>query len=483
MITLITIYKDILDENYSTKILNEAFNMDSKIYHAADYVMNSKEHYRYVWLAVSEYMKTRDGQAIVHQRPISEIKTKLLQYFRGLEREVRNIGKIDVFNVHGSKKEGFSNYVKFSVRKPTSPKHKEFIASHTYLYEIKTIRISEHTHDADLKYDADRLIPFTENNDYDDEDYFAKIDCYGKSFNDVKSEVIETIRNHVEDVSRQERLALNNRNKSKTESKMRLRINERLELIANGIYATDSATDVANWLVNKPKAYRILYDAKRDVWGVADAMRGTHMDIARNLYKSGYIFLSDKEIETMKRDLGDSARYMSAQDLYAKYGFYGDSTMYGLFFIPKQEDYLDYEEQGFYNVETVLTTGSIFARRKGYFSSEGPLSSLYNKLKVMGAIEEGQRKPLEKIYADCKSLYPNDTMYMFKNIANENGYSGDEVNAFIRSLPEYSLTAMFEKYFKTYGIKRAADFLRTKAKQIGYSKKEIEDFLSDMFDD
>ena len=260
-------------------------------------------------------------------------------------------------------------------------------------------------------------------------------------------------------------------------------INERLESIADGIYATDSATDVANWLVNKPKAYRILYDAKRDVWGVADAMRGTHMDIARNLYKSGYIFLSDKEIETMKRDLGDSARYMSAQDLYAKYGFYGDNTMYGLFFIPKQEEYLDYEEQGFYNVETVLTTGSIFARRKGYFSSDGPLSELYNKLKVMGAIEEGQRKPLEKIYADCKSLYPNDTMYMFKSIANENGYSGDEVNAFIRSLPEYSLSAMFEKYFKTYGLKRAGDFLRTKAKQIGYSKKEIEDFLSDMFDD
>lgn len=260
-------------------------------------------------------------------------------------------------------------------------------------------------------------------------------------------------------------------------------INERLESIADGIYATDSATDVANWLVNKPKAYRILYDAKRDVWGVADAMRGTHMDIARNLYKSGYIFLSDKEIETMKRDLGDSARYMSAQDLYAKYGFYGDNTMYGLFFIPKQEEYLDYEEQGFYNVETVLTTGSIFARRKGYFSSKGPLSELYNKLKVMGAIEEGQRKPLEKIYADCKSLYPNDAMYMFNNIARENGYSSDEVDAFIRSLPEYSLTAMFEKYFKTYGLKRAGDFLRTKAKQIGYSKKEIEDFLSDMFDD
>lgn len=457
--------------------------MDSKIYHAADYVMNSKEHYRYVWLAVSEYMKTRDGQAIVHQRPISEIKTKLLQYFRGLEQEVRSIGKIDVFNVRGSKKEGFSNYVKFSVRKPTSPKHKEFITAHPDLYEIKTIRISDHTHDSDLKYDADRLIPFTENNDYGDEDYFAKIDCYGKSFNDVKSEVIETIRNHVEDVSRQERLALNNRNKSKTESKMRLRINERLELIADGIYATDSATDVANWLVNKPKAYRILYDSKRDVYGIADALKATHMDIARHLYRTGYVYLTDEEIEKMRVDLGGNARYMTAQDLYAKYGFYGDNTMYGLFFIPKEEEYLDYEEQGFYNAETVMENGSMFTRKKNYFSSDGPIRDLYNKLLRMGQINESAKKPIEKIYKECQALYANDLNYMFNQIAMENGYTKDEINDFLRTLPEYSLSEMFEKYFKMYGLKRAQDMLRLRAARVGYTKKDIEQFLSDMFED
>lgn len=481
MITLLIIYEDILDDNYSTKILNEGFSKNSPIYHAADYIMNSKDYYKYVWLAVSNYMLTNSGKSVLQKYPISDIKSKLVQYFRDLEKDVRKLGRIDIFSAHGSKSVGFSNYVKFSVRKPKSKKYEEFINNNPDLYSVKTIRISEHRQDDGLEYESDHLLPFNEEIIYDGTDYIADIDCYGKSFNDVKYEVIDEIRNYIESVEQMERSWLNGRNK--TESKSISTINERLEQIANGIYATDSATDVANWLINKPKAYRILYDAKRDVWGIADAMRGTHMDIARNLYKSGYIVLSDKEIEDMKRDLGSSAKFMSAQDLYAKYGFYGDSTMYGLFFIPKSEDYLDYEEQGFYNVETILTTGSIFARRKGYFSSDGPLSSLYNKLKIMGTIEEGQRKPIEKIYSDCKSLYPNDTMYMFKNIASENGYTVDEVNAFIRSMPEYSLTSMFEKYFKTYGLKRAADFLRTKAKQIGYSKKEIEDFLSDMFDD
>jgi hypothetical protein len=267
------------------------------------------------------------------------------------------------------------------------------------------------------------------------------------------------------------------------EESLKLRIREKLENIANGIYATDSATDVANWLVNKPKAYRILYDSKRDVYGIADALKATHMDIARHLYRTGYVYLTDEEIEKMRVDLGGNARYMTAQDLYAKYGFYGDNTMYGLFFIPKEEEYLDYEEQGFYNAETVMENGSMFTRKKNYFSSEGPIRDLYNKLLRMGQINESVKKPIEKIYKECQALYANDLNYMFNQIAMENGYTKDEINDFLRTLPEYSLSEMFEKYFKMYGLKRAQDMLRLRAARVGYTKKDIEQFLSDMFDD
>jgi hypothetical protein len=185
----------------------------------------------------------------------------------------------------------------------------------------------------------------------------------------------------------------------------------------------------------------------------------------------------------MRVDLGGNARYMTAQDLYAKYGFYGDNTMYGLFFIPKEEEYLDYEEQGFYNAETVMENGSMFTRKKNYFSSEGPIRDLYNKLLRMGQINESVKKPIEKIYKECQALYANDLNYMFNQIAMENGYTKDEINDFLRTLPEYSLSEMFEKYFKMYGLKRAQDMLRLRAARVGYTKKDIEQFLSDMFDD
>ena len=58
---------------------------------------------------------------------------------------------------------------------------------------------------------------------------------------------------------------------------MKLRIlDERLEDIGNSTYCTDSAQDIANWIVNKPKPYRVIYDKTYDVWCIADAAVQTH---------------------------------------------------------------------------------------------------------------------------------------------------------------------------------------------------------------
>ena len=42
-------------------------------------------------------------------------------------------------------------------------------------------------------------------------------------------------------------------------------LDERLEEIASSTYATDSAQDIANWIVNKPKPYRVIYDKTYEI--------------------------------------------------------------------------------------------------------------------------------------------------------------------------------------------------------------------------
>lgn len=166
-------------------------------------------------------------------------------------------------------------------------------------------------------------------------------------------------------------------------------INEKLEEISNGTYATDSVVDISNWLLNKPKPYRIVYDNKFDIWMIADATKNTHRDMAIDLIDSDTLFaldyIKDSDIDGMRKRCKFNDGWTDAE-AYADCGFDYEEFLAGLFFIPDNYKYSDYEESGFYKETVKITTGTIFARNNREFTADGHFKDLYIKLKRLGAI-------------------------------------------------------------------------------------------------
>lgn len=69
---------------------------------------------------------------------------------------------------------------------------------------------------------------------------------------------------------------------------MKLKINERLQKLGSDMFITDYAGDIVNLLVNKPKAYRFLYDAQADLYMICDAWDYIHMDMVEEAFASGW---------------------------------------------------------------------------------------------------------------------------------------------------------------------------------------------------
>ena len=171
---------------------------------------------------------------------------------------------------------------------------------------------------------------------------------------------------------------------------MKLRIlTERFEDIAPYTFATDSTQDIANWLIKKPKPYRVIYDKIFDVWCIADADLQTHKDMAIDLFDSDYLMgVSDKVDSFIKfaRNNGGFNFGWTNAEVYCDYQF-DNQNIKGFIFIPDGYDYMDYESSGFYEYVYPISTGSLFCRDEDDFSTVGFLAPLYRKLKIMGALE------------------------------------------------------------------------------------------------
>lgn len=206
-------------------------------------------------------------------------------------------------------------------------------------------------------------------------------------------------------------------------------LDERLEEIADSTYATDSATDIANCLINKPKPYRIIYDKKFDVWCIADAMKQTHKDMSIDLFDSDYLYGVSRKVDdhiNFARNDGDFNSGYTDAEVYSDYGF-DNYYLKGLFFIPKDMNYNDYEESGFYSCEVPITSGTIFVQRASEFSESGIFKDLYKKLDRMDAL----LKSLKKIYLDCRKEYGENWLDYFYDEAEEWEYDPDEVQEFL----------------------------------------------------
>ena len=224
---------------------------------------------------------------------------------------------------------------------------------------------------------------------------------------------------------------------------MKLRyLTERLEEICRSTYATDSAQDIANWLVNKTKPYRVLYDRLYDVWVIADANDQTHSDMAIDLFDSGYLYGVakdlDGDIQRIRNDESNSHgdQYNSGwtdAEVYQDYGF-DHYQLKGLIFIPYGMEYRDYEESGFYSYKKDIATGTIFTQRPTEFSSDGIFKSLYNKLAIMKALqpEKKEVESLDALWGRVMVLKDvNKMVTAFTDFAKKRGYTQKQIDNFL----------------------------------------------------
>lgn len=65
-------------------------------------------------------------------------------------------------------------------------------------------------------------------------------------------------------------------------------LNEKLEELEQGMYATQSAYDILNLMKNKPKAYRIVFDTNNKYYFIGDAYNYIHQDILEAAYNAAF---------------------------------------------------------------------------------------------------------------------------------------------------------------------------------------------------
>lgn len=90
--------------------------------------------------------------------------------------------------------------------------------------------------------------------------------------------------------------------------KLQESLNERLEKLEDGIYATPSGYDILNWMKNKPKPYRIVYDNNIKNYFIGDAYECIHLDITEAAYNSGFYpdMLSVNDVDDYTRECMDN---------------------------------------------------------------------------------------------------------------------------------------------------------------------------------
>lgn len=387
----------------------------------------------YVTDLIEPYVDSREKRKEYEKNDkMIEIKDDIRGFIKDWFSEVLKLDRVQHIRVDKSPYFGLSNYIYVTFTNPTSPKLANYAKTNKTKYDQVKFRFTDHSEEEDLsKHKAKDFVDFK-----------------GKTFIQAANEMLEIIKNYIETVLRPDEIKelkrIKNRirrqkrkQKDNTINKESFRLSiresvildERLEEISTATYATDSVGDIVNWLLNKPKPYRILYDKKYDVWVIADAMSNTHKDMSIDLFDSDYLYGVardlDNDIKQARTDGKFNSGYTDAE-VYSDYWF-DNFQLKGLFFIPKNMQYRDYEESGFYSHEVPITTGSIFVQRPSEFSEHGIFKDLYNKLDRLNVLKSS----LKSIYIDCRKNYGLDWLQYFYDEAEEWEYDEDEVQEFM----------------------------------------------------
>ena len=69
---------------------------------------------------------------------------------------------------------------------------------------------------------------------------------------------------------------------------MKLHIQESIHQIASNCYISDYVGNILDLINNKPKLYKIIYDAQADLWLIGDGNRLIHMDMMDYAWKANW---------------------------------------------------------------------------------------------------------------------------------------------------------------------------------------------------
>ena len=157
-----------------------------------------------------------------------------------------------------------------------------------------------------------------------------------------------------------------------------IKIEESMKKLDNGnILLFDYVGNVVDYLRNKPKAYRIVYNKYDDIYLIAYAMDYVHSDMTECAIEEGYLPKTEEfmqknhiDIDELDSSYTDNLIYLTDNDL-SNFGSYTDPYATAEF-----------------GYEYPIDTGSIFTKSnfgKNYFKRN--CADLYNKLEKF-AIDE-----------------------------------------------------------------------------------------------
>lgn len=163
---------------------------------------------------------------------------------------------------------------------------------------------------------------------------------------------------------------------------MKLTIKEGLEVLENGMIVTDYAGDVANLLINKPKNYRILYDANIDLWAIAESYNIEHKDMSAYIAKSGFIDPTKKYHGWSVDEIRGCFDYDDDYEDFEVYSdfFFDQRCVVGCIFAPNDTEFGEPYTESFYSWDTKIPTGTIYSREKDDMTEHGVLEDLYKVL-------------------------------------------------------------------------------------------------------
>ena len=311
-----------------------------------------------------------------------ETKISIKNHLKKLAKKFRNLDFVeDTFVNPSPANRGLSNYITVIFKHPDNISKQEIEDNYLYL-----IRYSDHKDkhpEKDVDYHINLVGRRVDKLGYGGMKFlFSKLPEIQDDISEFENKKFgKELTNILDDKTN---------NSAKTECiKLRIResvsLDERLEEIENGTYCTDYVGDIVNWLLNKPKPYRMLKDSYFDIWCIADANKTTHRDMSIDIFDSDYLYSVSKNLDyeiNKMREHGNYSNGWTDAEVYSDYGFDNRNLM-GLFFIPNGDNYFNYEESGFYPKRTKITTGTIFTR----YSFPETFPDLFKKLKIMNAIE------------------------------------------------------------------------------------------------